>query len=169
MIPYFPYLEAPYQTKVSSSTMCTSRGREINQFGNNLSSPFPVNSCCNECFFYKTQNMYLNFLSFLKSDMVQVVEILPCGRQKTVHPGWFILWLLLIYWCKEPGHQQPWYRPSSPEYSGFNTRRVDVSIHQAHLLTLTYLFVVIMQLGRRKQASSGVCLKNSITLMPGIT
>ena len=53
----------------------------------------------------------------LHTDMTQAVEILPHGNQG---PTWHILsipWLLMPWRCKEQGHQQKWYWPSSLEYS----------------------------------------------------
>ena len=45
--------------------------------------------------------IYLHLLSFLDTEMAQVVEIFPCWRQSP--------WLLMAWWCKEPGYQQPCY------------------------------------------------------------
>ena len=46
------------------------------------------------------------FLSFLNVDVVQVVEIFPCGRQGPIYPAQSMPWLLIPWWCKELGHQQ---------------------------------------------------------------
>ena len=44
--------------------------------------------------------------------MAQVVEILPHKRLDTVAPTQQIPLLLITWWFKDPGHQQPVYRPS---------------------------------------------------------
>ena len=49
-----------------------------------------------------------DFLSFLKTEMTQVVEIPPFGRNRPVYTTWSMPLLLMTYWCKEPRHQQPW-------------------------------------------------------------
>ena len=45
--------------------------------------------------------------------MTQVIEILPCGRQGPNYITLSISLLLMSWWRKEPGHQQPWYWHSS--------------------------------------------------------
>ena len=62
----------------------------------------------------KYKNVFAPFLSFLNSDMAQVVEILPCERQGPGYPIYSITWLLMSWQRKEPGQQQPWYWPASP-------------------------------------------------------
>ena len=54
-------------------------------------------------FFRGNINMYLHFKSFLHTDMPKIIEILPRISRS---------WLLMSWWRKEPGHQQPWYSPS---------------------------------------------------------
>ena len=63
-------------------------------------------------FFRGNINMYLHFVSFLKIETTQVVEILPQIRQEPTNSTWSITWLLMSWRRKEPGHQQPWYWPS---------------------------------------------------------
>ena len=54
-------------------------------------------------------NIYLHFVWFLHIDTTQVVEILPQIRQEPTYSTKSISWLLMSWWRKEPGHQQPWY------------------------------------------------------------
>ena len=70
-------------------------------------------------------NKKVYFLSFLKTEMAQVVEILLHGRQGPVHPSWFTAWLLVTWQYKEPGHQQPGCDIFWPEYFSFSIRRVN--------------------------------------------
>ena len=51
----------------------------------------------------------LKFISFLHTDMTQVVEILPQVRQILTYSTQSKSWVLMSCWCKEPGHPQPWY------------------------------------------------------------
>ena len=51
----------------------------------------------------------LHFLTFLKTEMAQVVEIFPHGRQGPIFPKLCIPWLLINWQYKEPGHHQPWH------------------------------------------------------------
>ena len=53
----------------------------------------------------------LHFLSPLDSEMAKVVEIHPHWRQG-IPP---YAWLLLAWLLTSPGHQQPWYWPSSEQ------------------------------------------------------
>ena len=65
-------------------------------------------------YFRENIKMYLHFLSFSNIAMVQVIEILPLGRQGSFYWAQSIP-LLLMTWChKEPGHQKPWYWPTFP-------------------------------------------------------
>ena len=59
--------------------------------------------------FRREQNIYLHFMSFRCIDMAQVVEILPLVRQELIYSTWSIVWLLMPWRRKGPGHQQPWY------------------------------------------------------------
>ena len=46
----------------------------------------------------------------------EIVEILLCGWKRPVcsaASAESITWLLMAWWHKEPGHQQPWYWPSN--------------------------------------------------------
>ena len=48
--------------------------------------------------------LYNNFLSFLDTEVVQVVETFPFSRgQGPICPTWSISWLLISWRCKEPG------------------------------------------------------------------
>ena len=66
-------------------------------------------------FFQGNTKIYLHFLYFLNADMAQEVAILPYWRQGTIYIKQSIPWLLMSWRHKEPGHQKPWYWPSSPE------------------------------------------------------
>ena len=78
-------------------------------------------------FFRRNKNIYLHFMSFLHIDMTQVVEILPQVRQGPTYSTESVSWVLMSWWRKEPGHQQPWYWPSeteltrSPHINGYNS------------------------------------------------
>ena len=58
--------------------------------------------------FQETWGYICIFLTFFNTEMVQVIEILPSGRQGSVYPVWSTPWLLMTWLRKEPGHQQPW-------------------------------------------------------------
>ena len=60
-------------------------------------------------FFSRNTNMYLQFLSFLDTDMTQVVEILSHGRQG---PNYFTLSMSWVLMTQEARHQQQWYWPT---------------------------------------------------------
>ena len=55
---------------------------------------------------------YLHFMSLLHIDMTQVLKILPQVRPVPTYSTQSISLLLMSWWRKEPGHQQPWYWPS---------------------------------------------------------
>ena len=57
---------------------------------------------------------YLHFPVFLDIVLPWVPDVLTHGREGPVYPTWSIPWLLMPWWRKEPGQQQPWYWPSSP-------------------------------------------------------
>ena len=57
-----------------------------------------INPCHTELFLGYVK-LYLHFLWFLYSNMAQVVEILPHGRQGPVCPSWLISWLLMAWRC----------------------------------------------------------------------
>ena len=59
--------------------------------------------------FIKNIKMYLQFISFLHTDMTQVVENLPLISQELTYSTWSISWVLMSWRCMEPGYQQPWY------------------------------------------------------------
>ena len=58
-------------------------------------------------------NIHLHLLSLLNPGKVEVLEILPYGRQGHVFHVKSTSYLMMIWWCKESGHQQPWYWPTS--------------------------------------------------------
>ena len=50
-----------------------------------------------------------NLYNFSKSRWHSSLIILCHGRQGATYSTWPIPWLLMTWWHKEPGHQQPWY------------------------------------------------------------
>ena len=52
--------------------------------------------------------------SFLNTERVKVVKILPCGKQGPLYLAYQSPWLLMTWRHKEPGHQQPWRWPNFP-------------------------------------------------------
>ena len=48
-------------------------------------------------------------MSFLHTDITQVVKILPQVRQELTYSTKSVSWVLMSAWCMESGHQQPWY------------------------------------------------------------
>ena len=60
-------------------------------------------------FFSGKINMRLQFISFLHTDITQLVKILSRVRQEITYSTLSITWVLMTWWHKEPGHQQPWY------------------------------------------------------------
>ena len=62
--------------------------------------------------------------------MAQVFGFLSCGRQGPVYPTQSILWLLMAWRRKEPGHQQPWcwasFPVSAPEGLKFLNENVQI-------------------------------------------
>ena len=67
--------------------------------------------------------VYLHSVSFLQTEMTQMVEVLYHRRQGHVNRVQAIPWLLMTWRHQEPGHQQPWYELSS-EYSSLSAYRV---------------------------------------------
>ena len=53
----------------------------------------------------------MHFLSVLFNEMVQVVEILPEGRQRSISPVWSVIWLLMPWLLVSACHHNP-----RPEY-----------------------------------------------------
>ena len=51
---------------------------------------------------------------WVKSEMVQVVEILSHGRQLPVCSAYWIPWLLMTWWYEVPGHQKSWCLSNHP-------------------------------------------------------
>ena len=72
----------------------------------------PLSNPCTNGFILENMINILTFLSFLNSEMVQVVEGIPHGRQRHLYPTKSTSWLLMAWQCKESCHQQPWYWPS---------------------------------------------------------
>ena len=79
--------------------------------------------------FFWENIMHLHFTSFLGSQhmrlLLWVVEIHDQVKQEY----WATLyasWLLMIWRCKEPGHQQPLYWPRSPRISSLSPERSNV-------------------------------------------
>ena len=66
-------------------------------------------------FFRGSINIYLHFMSFLHIDLTQVLKILPQVREGPTYSIYSISWLLMSWWRKEPGHQQPWHWCSQTE------------------------------------------------------
>ena len=83
--------------------------------------------------------LYLDFLSFLDTNIKQVVEIFSYGRQGPIYPEYSIAWQLMTWWSKEPGHQQPCYWLFQPEYSCLGTRRVEMNVWQLKCSTLSFV------------------------------
>ena len=54
------------------------------------------------------------------------VEVKNCGSECPSYCSpYSISWLLMTKWCKEPGHQQQWYRPIGLQYYRLRTKRVN--------------------------------------------
>ena len=62
---------------------------------------------------FRVIRICMEFLSFINTEMVQIIKILFHGRQWSTHPTKPISSLLMTWWHKEPGHQQPCYWPNS--------------------------------------------------------
>ena len=73
---------------------------------------FQINPCRAELISGNLR-IYLHSLSFLHTDAAHVVGVFPPGRQ--VYPAQSVLWLLMTWRLKEPGHQEPWHWPSLSE------------------------------------------------------
>ena len=82
---------------------------------------YTINPCCTE-FIFMTQR-YLYFLSYLNTEMAQVVETFPWGRQRLVYPAQSIMWFLMTWWYPEPEHQQPRYWLSYPGIVQFRDQK----------------------------------------------
>ena len=61
---------------------------------------------------FRNKNMLWHFLPFLNAEMAQVVEIFLHGRRGPIYLAYSRPWLLMSWWLKESGHQQPQYWPS---------------------------------------------------------
>ena len=60
----------------------------------------------NDAFISGNIEPYLHFALFHNFEMIQGVKILPNGLQGLVYPAYLIPWLLMAWWCKDPGPQQ---------------------------------------------------------------
>ena len=69
--------------------------------------------CLNMCWIYFTGNMkyILIFYHSPTPRWCRYCKILPVGRQGPFYPVYSIPWLLMVWWHKEPEHQQVWYWP----------------------------------------------------------
>ena len=73
--------------------------------------------------FWEDMKIYSHFLSFLHTEMVQLLEILAFGGEGPVYSTLSILWQMMSQQLEEPRYQQFWFGPNSamiPWYSGFN-------------------------------------------------
>ena len=118
-------------------------------------------NCLHAKFFRGNKNIYLQFISFLHIAMTQVVEILPQVRQELIYStqSIHVSWVLMFWWHKEPGHQQPWYskpvcwtRLSAPgpmfavcviSLGGFSIRKITLSFSPLTMLTVLLLCCVL--------------------------
>ena len=87
-----------------------------------VARPQWVNSFYAE-FILEDITIYWHFLLSLNIELMQVVEILPDGRQGLIHPINSILWLLMAWWWKELGHQQTRYWPWYPRIFWFQYQK----------------------------------------------
>ena len=79
----------------SSSYYAWTQVRQMNVLG--------LNPLCPE-FFIRNRKMYLQFITFLHTDITQVVEILSHVRQELTYSTHSILCVLMSWRRKEPGH-----------------------------------------------------------------
>ena len=73
-----------------------------------------------------TLHMMISFGGTIKSNCIfyqfstlrlqRYFQLLPLEIQRPDYPTESIPWLLMTWLHKEPGHQQPWYWPSSPKW-----------------------------------------------------
>ena len=68
-----------------------------------------IDQCAGSSFFCRNFNEVL-----IKIEMDYAVEIFAHGNHQSMYLTQSMPWLLMTWWCKEPGHQQPWYWPISP-------------------------------------------------------
>ena len=57
------------------------------------------------------------FCLFFYTRGLTVAQVLlnNCYERRLIYPTWPILWVLWAWWYKEPGHQQTWNWPCSPQ------------------------------------------------------
>ena len=63
----------------------------------------------------RNTKMHLYFVSFVETETVKVNEIHLLGRENHAYTVYLIMsisWLLIAWWCNEPGHQQQCNWPS---------------------------------------------------------
>ena len=78
---------------------------------------------------------------FFSTELSHAVEIIPYGRQGSLHPMHSIPWLLMSWQCKEPGHQQPWHWLNSSRIFIFSTRRIYQPIQWKNMISARILFL----------------------------
>ena len=84
------------------------------------------------------------FYNFLNSEMAQVIEIFPHERQGPINTAW----LLMTWWCEEPGLSSHGIYLGLLEYSGFSKRWVKQQMRYWWILwgvqQKKYLWVTLM-------------------------
>ena len=65
--------------------------------------------------YFRKHKIHLQFQFHFSTltEMMLVIKSVPCGSEASVYPLSSIPWLLMAWRRKEPGHQQPWYWPTS--------------------------------------------------------
>ena len=83
-------------------------------------------------------NKYKNILasSFLDTEVAQIIENIPRGRQGLIYPGQARLLLPMTWLLASPGHQQPWYWPSSHRVLWYSQ-----GMSSTHLGQLSHIYV----------------------------
>ena len=84
-----------------------------------LSIPIYMHPWCTD---FSLGDMGTHFYSFLKIGS----WVLPRWKQRLIQSAWLIACFLMLWRHKEPGHQQPWYQPSS---TGIPVRRQNGLTH----------------------------------------
>ena len=93
-------------TNVDSNPQHSSQGKITAQ--QDIFHTSPTGRLTHIVFMFITGNIknYLGFVSFLNTEMAQVVKIHPHGGQWPIYPAW-IPCLLMVWKHKGPGHQLP--------------------------------------------------------------